>query len=141
MVENVPSAALFGSWSSRAFRTQGRFDILMYTTRAGIDPHEHMVDYWHSRSIPSATNDGAGYNFSRWVNADVDAALETAGVSTNLSTRAAAYQSVCAAVDAELPHIYLYERAEIHATHAGLTGFSINPWAVQSWNAATWNKE
>lgn len=141
VVENIPSAALFGSWSSRAIRTQGRFDILMYTTRAGVDPHEHMVGYWHSRSIPSAANDGAGFNYSRWVNPAADAALELAGDSTDLTVRAAAYQTVCELVDAELPHIYLYERAEIHATRSGLTGFRVNPWAAQSWNAAEWDKE
>jgi ABC-type transport system substrate-binding protein len=39
----------------------------------------------------------------------------------------------------ELPHIYLYDRAEIHATREGLTGYVPNPWQYQTWNIGEWD--
>jgi hypothetical protein len=43
------------------------------------------------------------------------------------------------AIDAELPHIYLYDRAEIHATREGLTGYEGNPWDFQTWDIGSWD--
>jgi hypothetical protein len=42
------------------------------------------------------------------------------------------------AIAEELPHIYLYNRAEIHATREGLMGYEINTWWNQPWQAAEW---
>jgi hypothetical protein len=38
----------------------------------------------------------------------------------------------------ELPHIYLYDRAEIHATSDKLIGYEINTWDNQTWDAEDW---
>jgi peptide/nickel transport system substrate-binding protein len=140
-IENVPSAELFGSWDSGAFRKHGNFDILMYTTSEGIDPHEQMFGYFDSSNIPTAANNGAGFNYSRWINADADAALAEAGSTPDEAVRAADYQQVCELIDAELPHIYLYDRAEVHLSRANITGFVINPWLGPTWNAEEWDKQ
>jgi peptide/nickel transport system substrate-binding protein len=140
-IENVPSAELFGSWDSGAFRKHGNFDVLMYTTSELVDPHEQMFGYFDSSQIPVAENTGAGFNYSRWINATADAAIAEAGVNPDEATRAANYQTVCEQVDAELPHIYLYDRAEVHLSRANITGFVINPWLGPTWNAEEWDKE
>jgi len=138
-IENVPSAELFGSWANNAFRKHGQFDVIMYTTSDSVDPQSQIDGYFHSSKIPVEANAGNGFNYSRWINATADAAIEEAGSNPDAAARMAAYQVVCEQVDAELPHIYLYDRAEIHMTRARLTGYQVNPWASQSWNAAEWD--
>ncbi len=139
-IENVPSAVLFGSWSSEAFRKYGNFDILMYTTTDGIDPHRQMASYFHSTSIPTEANGGIGNNYSRWINPAADAALDVAGSTPDVETRIAAYQEVCRLIDAELPHIYLYERGDLHGALADVAGFQVNPWGPETWNAEEWTR-
>jgi peptide/nickel transport system substrate-binding protein len=70
--ENVSPSELFGSWASGAFRKHGDFDILMYTTSEGLDPHSHMFGYFHSSNMPTYANGGQGSNYSRWIDAAAD---------------------------------------------------------------------
>ncbi len=138
-IENVPSAELFGSWSSGAFRKHGQFDIVMYTTSDTVDPQSQMDGYFSSSKIPVEANGGNGFNYSRWINPIADAAIQEAGSNPDIAVRKAAYQVACEQIDAELPHIYLYDRAEIHMTRARMTGYQVNPWASQTWNSAEWD--
>ncbi len=140
-IENVPSSELFGSWSNGAFRKHGNFDVLMYTTSDGIDPQSQMFGYFHSSQIPLESNGGTGFNYSRWINAAADAAVAAAGATPDEAERKAQYQVACEEIDAELPHIYLYDRSDIHLSRSNIKGFAVNPWANQSWNAAEWDKE
>ena len=141
-IENVPSAELFGSWESGAFRKHGNFDILMYTTSDGIDPDSQMFGYFHSSSIPVEANGGAGFNYSRWINEAADAAIEAAARTPDLDERKAQYQIACEQIDAELPHIYLYDRADIDLTRSNFKNYRINGWEnVRSWNAEEWYLE
>jgi peptide/nickel transport system substrate-binding protein len=140
-IENVPSAELFGSWASGAFRKHGNFDVLMYTTNDTIDPHSQMEGYFASWKIPLESNAGEGFNYSRWINAEADEAIRLAGSTANVEERDAAYQTVCEKVAEELPHIYLYDRSEIHLTRARLTGYELSPWWSQSWNSQEWDIE
>jgi len=140
-IENVPSDELFGSWANGAFRKHGNFDILMYTTSDGIDPQSQMFGYFHSSQIPLESNAGTGFNYSRWINAEADAALEAAGATPNEAERVAQYQIACEQIDAELPHIYLYDRSEVHLSRSNIVNFKVNTWNNQSWNSAEWDKE
>ncbi len=141
-IENVPSSELFGSWSSGAFRKHGNFDILMYTTNDTIDPQDQMFGYFHSSSIPTEANGGAGFNYSRWINEASDAALVEAASTPDQAKRKAAYQISCEQIDAELPHIYLYDRADIDLTVSNLINYRINGWETQrSWNTYDWDFE
>jgi len=141
-IENVPSSELFGSWASGAFRKHGQYDVLMYTTSDGIDPQEQMEGYFASWNMPTEANGGTGFNYSRWVNEEADAALQAAGASPDLAARKAAYQTVCEMIAEDLPHIYLYDRAEIHLSRSNIKNFKVNPWTqTQTWNAEEWDKE
>ncbi len=141
-IENVPSSELFGSWSSGAFRKHGQFDILMYTTSDTIDPQEQMFGYFHSSSIPTEANGGAGFNYSRWINETSDEALVAAAATPDQAERKADYQISCEQIDAELPHIYLYDRADIDLTRSNFRGYRINSWESQrSWNTYDWYLE
>jgi len=136
-IENVPSSVLFGSWSSGAFRKHGQYDVLMYTTSGGIDPHDQMYGYFSTNSMPTEANAGSGFNYSRWIN-PVEDELDAAGKSADIAERQQLYCDVMKAIADELPHIYLYDRAEIHATREGLMGYEINTWDNQPWNVAEW---
>jgi peptide/nickel transport system substrate-binding protein len=137
-IENVPSSELFGSYSSGAFRKHGQYDILMYTTSYGTDPHSHMLGYFGSESIPCDDNSGKGFNYSRWVDAEADAALEIAGASPDLAVRAEAYQILAERIAAGRPHIYLYDRADIDLLAEDFMGYDMNIWESVSWNCAEW---
>jgi peptide/nickel transport system substrate-binding protein len=140
-IENVPSSELFGSWSSGAFRKHGHFDILMYTTSEKIDPQAHMYGYFHKNSIPTKANNGKGFNYVRWINDRASEALDKAGSSPDLEVRKAAYQVACEEIAKDIPHLYLYDRSEIHLTRSNIKGFEVNPWRPQTWNVAEWDKQ
>ncbi|RMF88345.1 MAG: peptide ABC transporter substrate-binding protein, partial [Nitrospinota bacterium] len=112
-IRNVPAAVLFGSWAKKAARKHGRFDILLYTTRPGVDPHAHLYEYFHSSRIPSAANHGQGFNYSRLQDPVVDAALEQAGRTIDLEKRKEAYAVVQRRINELLPHILLYNPLRI----------------------------
>jgi len=138
-IENVPSSELFGSWSSGAFRKHGHFDVLMYTTSDGIDPQSQMFGYFHSSRMPTEANAGTGFNYSRWINHTSDAAIEAAGATPDEGERKAQYQIACEQIAHDLPHIYLYDRSDVHLSRANIVNFNVNPWANQTWNAADWD--
>ncbi len=141
-IENVPSAELFGSWDSGAFRKHGQFDVLMYTTNDSIDPQSQMDGYFSAGRMPVAANNGSGFNYSRWVNDEATAAIEAAGRSASLEERAADYQIACEKIAEELPHIYLYDRAEIGLARKNITGFGVNVFESSiTWNNVDWDKQ
>ena len=137
-IENVPSSELFGSYSGGAFRKHGNFDILMYTTSYGLDPHSHMYGYFGGDSIPCDDNSGTGYNYSRWIDEEADAALEVGGSSPDIKVRAAAYQTLAERIAEGRPHIYLYDRGDIDLLREHFKGYAMNVWLEVSWNSEEW---
>jgi peptide/nickel transport system substrate-binding protein len=137
-IENVPSSVLFASWASGAFRKHGQYDILMYTTYGGIDPHGQMNGYFGAEMMPTEANSGLGYNYSRWVNMEADALVKAAGISPDVVERTELYCEFMGYIADDLPHIYLYDRAEISATREGLMGYVVNTWAYQTTSIVDW---
>ncbi len=144
-IENVPSSVLFGSWSNDADRKKGRYDILMYTTGPGIDPHQQFEGYFHSKNIPTEANGGSGYNYTRHRDAELDKWLDLAGKAPSLEKRAEAYRNAQARVAEIIPHIYLYRRVNVHAFRNNVKGWIPNGYgiidAVATWNVADWYVE
>ncbi|MCB0131784.1 MAG: peptide ABC transporter substrate-binding protein [Caldilineaceae bacterium] len=141
-IENVPSSELFGSWDSGAFRKHGNFDIVMYTTSDSIDPQSQMDGYFSKDKIPVEANGGNGFNYSRWINDVATDAIAAAGATPDVAARKANYQIACEQIDAELPHIYLYDRGEIHLSRSNVTGFAVNVFQNSiTWNVADWTIE
>jgi len=138
-IENVPSAVLFGSWASGAFRRHGQFDMLLYTTSDGVDPQLQVEGYFHKDKMPTEANGGAGFNYSRWVNEPFSQLVEQAGATPDLQKRRELYRQAMEILTDELPHIYLYDRNVIHLTQARVNGFEVTPWWTQSWNVAGWS--
>lgn len=140
-VRNVEQSVLFGGWSDRAARKTGDYDILMYDTGAGINPQAHVFELLASSRIPSEENGGAGGNYSRWSNANVDAWLADAGSNPSLSVRKADYCNIAQAINDELPQIYLYQFADGSALSVHLKGVEANTWAGIGWDVANWYLE
>ncbi len=141
-IENVPSSVLFGSWANDADRKKGRYDILMYTTGGGIDPHEHFYGYYHSKNIPTEENGGTGYNYTRHRDEELDKYLDIAASAPSMEERADAYRKAQTRLDQILPHIYLYRRLNVDAIRSRVKGWIPNGYgivdAVFTWNIADW---
>ncbi len=140
-VRNVEQSVLFGGWSDGAVRKTGDFDILIYDTGAGINPQAHVFELLDSSRIPTEENGGAGGNYSRWSNSQVDAWLDEAGSSPSLSVRKADYCNIAEAINEDLPQIYLYQFADGSALSVHLKGVEPNTWAGISWDVANWYLE
>lgn len=138
-IKNVPSSVLFGSWSDGSARKKGTFDLLMWTTGPGIDPDNHLFNYFHSSSIPSDANKGAGANYSRWKNAQVDDALDAAAKTLDPAKRAASYGIVAKKIGEEIPSIQLYNRLTLNAFKKSLSGFANNVYVGAFWNTQDWS--
>jgi peptide/nickel transport system substrate-binding protein len=138
-IENVPSAVLFGSWASGAFRKHGHFDVLMYTTNPDADPHSQVEGYFASWKMPTAANSGDGFNYARWANKVADDNIKTAGSSADINARKKAYCAVMDEIVKDRPHVYLYSRSNIHAYRERLQGWIGTVWANAGWNAQDWS--
>ena len=137
-VRNVEQSVLFGGWSDRAARKTGDYDVLIYDTGAGINPQGHVYDLLDSSRIPTQSNDGAGGNYSRWSNPQVDAWLEEAGSSPSLTVRKQDYCNVAQAIQDDVPQIYLYQFQDGHALSTHLKGVRPDTWEGISWDIANW---
>jgi peptide/nickel transport system substrate-binding protein len=141
VIDNVPSDVLFAGWDSDGMRKHGRFDILLYTTGpfGALDPDSHLFGNYHSARIPTAENEGSGNNYSRYINTDVDAAIDEAATITDTAKRKELYCSVAANINADLPRIFLYERLLISGFRTELQNFVVSPgpsdftWGSQNW--------
>ena len=144
-IENVPSAVLFGSWANDADRKKGRYDIMMYTTGPGIDPHQQYYGYFHSSQIPTEANGGSGYNYTRHRDAELDKWLDIGAKAPSIAKRAEAYRNAQARAAEIIPHIYLYRRLTIHGFRDRVKGWVPNGYgiidAVETWNIADWYVE
>jgi peptide/nickel transport system substrate-binding protein len=127
VIDNVPSDVLFAGWDSDGMRKHGKYDILLYTTGPGIDPDSHLFSNYHSARIPTADNEGAGNNFSRYINADVDAWIDEAATIADTKQRQALYCKVAEQINKDLPRVYLYERLILSGYRTTLQNFKVSP--------------
>lgn len=134
-VENQPSSLLLSNWAAGSPRKRGNYDILMYTTNAGIDPHSQMFSYFDSKSIPSPDNQG-GINYSRWNDPQTDQLIEQAGTLPDWPKRLALYCQAAQRVVEGATHIYLYQRFNLHSFNNRVQGWVPSSWSGPLWNAA-----
>jgi len=136
-IQNDDFSIIFGSWSDGAPRKLGNFDVLIYDASLTLEPHASLRNQFHSSAIPSADNP-AGANYSRWVNAQADAALERAGSTVDVPTRQAAYCELAELIATELPQLHLFLFTEGYGTSYRLTGFQGNMWGSLTWDVQNW---
>jgi peptide/nickel transport system substrate-binding protein len=137
-IQNQPSAVILsGSCTGKDPRKLGTFDMLMYASTPGIDPHSTILPRYHSKQIPTQA-DCSGQNYTRFKNADVDKAIDEAGGTLDIEKRKAAYAKVMKALNDAYVIIWMYDRANIDARVTGLQGFQGNVWRRFTWNIQDW---
>ncbi|WP_448337808.1 peptide ABC transporter substrate-binding protein [Chloroflexus aurantiacus] len=138
-IENMPSDVFFAGGESDGIRDTGKFDIILYTTGPGLDPDSHLFSNYSSARIPTAENDWAGANFSRYINPDVDTWIDEAAIVMDQAARKELYCKVATQINQDLPRIFLYERLSITAHRQEFHNLTISPsfvdfaWAAQDW--------
>lgn len=138
-IENAPSSVVIGTWDANSPRRHGNFDIIMYTTNAGIDPHSQMVNLWASWQIPSDKN-RSGTNYTRFNDPKADALLNQAGAEPDIAKRKSLYCLLTQMTYDQANMIYLYQRLDIHSYRDRVQGtVANNPWDNVGWNSKDWS--
>lgn len=137
-IENAPSSVVIGTWDGGSPRRHGNFDIIMYTTNAGIDPHSQMVNLWSSANIPSVDNKG-GLNYTRFNNPKADDLLKQASGEPDPAKRRDMYCQLAQMTYDQANMIYLYQRSAIDSYRDKVLGFTSNAWSNTAYNAKEWS--
>jgi len=137
-IENAPSSVVIGTWDGGSPRRHGNFDIIMYTTNAGIDPHSQMVNLWSSANIPSVDNKG-GLNYTRFNDPKADDLLKQASGEPDPAKRRDMYCQLAQMTYVQANMIYLYQRSAIDSYRDKLVGFTPNAWSNTAYNAKEWS--
>jgi peptide/nickel transport system substrate-binding protein len=139
-IKNQPSSTLLsGSWSSGNPRSRGTFDLVMYASSPGVDPHQTMATRFTTKGIPSTANGGIGANYSRVSDPVIDAAIDEAGSTPDQEKRAAAYKRAITRLNELVPLIWMYERSNIEAFRTSVSGYKGSTWADITWNTQDWS--
>ncbi len=138
-IKNVPSSVLFGSYSQGAARKRGSFDINMYASSPEPDPHQDIAGRLDSANIPRAANNGIGFNYNRFSDANVDKLIAQAGQTADQEQRKKLYGEILKAFNDAYTNIWLYNRSNIDAYRANVSGYSGNGWENLTWNSQNWS--
>jgi len=136
-IENAPSSVVIGTWDGASPRRRGNFDIIMYTTNAGIDPHSQMVNLYASWMIPHEGNKG-GVNYTRFSDPKVDELLNAAAKEPDMNKRRDLYCQIVKIGQEATNMIYLYQRLDLDSYRDRLQGWVPNAWDNIGWNAEDW---
>jgi peptide/nickel transport system substrate-binding protein len=136
-IQNYDFSIIFGTFEDNSPRAVGDYDMLIFDRGFTTEPQGYNYDAYHSSRIPSAENPTGG-NYFRWINPEVDAAIEEAGVSFDVQTRKDAYCKVGQAVIDDLPQVYLYLFQDNYGIADNLEGYTLSTWGSMSWGAQNW---
>lgn len=136
-IENAPSSVVIGTWDNASPRRRGNFDIIMYTTNAGIDPHSQMTNLYASWMIPHEGNKG-GLNYTRFSDPKVDELLQAAAKEPDMNKRKDLYCQIAKIGQEATNMIYLYQRLDLDSYRDRLQGWVPNAWDNNGWNAEDW---
>lgn len=136
-IQNYDFSIIFGTYEDNSPRMVGDFDMLLFDRGFTIEPHGYNNEAYTSTNIPTSENP-AGGNYFRWVNPEVDAALEVAGSNFDLETRKEAYCQIAEQVHKDVPQIYLYVFQDGYGFADNLTGYTVSTWGSMAWGAQNW---
>jgi len=136
-IQNEDFSVIFGSWSDRAPRKTGDFDIQIYDGLVEAEPQDTVISQWRSDQIPSAENP-EGRNYFRWVSQEADEAISRAGSTPDLNERKEAYCILAAEINKDLPNLYLYLMKDGYGFNKKLHGYVVSTWGSMTWDVANW---
>ena len=139
-IKNQPSAVLLsGSYTAGDPRKKGNIDLWMYASSPAIDPHQTVNQRYTSGNIPTAANNGAGQNYTRFSNPEVDRLIADAGSTVDQARRAKDYADALKILNDNVPIIWMYDRQLLDAFRSNVSGFKGNTWDNITWNAQDWS--
>ena len=109
----------------------GKFDLSLAGWYSGTDPDD-------SSQLTCANVAPAGYNYSRYCNAEMDAAQKMALDNYDRPTRKKAYSEIQHLLARDIPEVYFYYLRTMQPVSENFKGFRPNP-VVESWNAWEWS--
>jgi peptide/nickel transport system substrate-binding protein len=136
-IQNYDFSIIFGSYEDQSPRKIGDYDMLIFDRGFTVEPQAYVYNAYLSTNIPSPENPGGG-NYFRWVNPEVDAALEKAGSNFDLEVRKEAYCEIGKLVNTDLPQVYLYVFQDGYGFADNLTGYTVSTWGSMAWGAQNW---
>lgn len=136
-IQNYDFSIIFGTYEDNSPRAIGDYDMLIFDRGFTTEPQGYNFDAYHSSRIPTAENPTGG-NYFRWVNPEVDKALEIAGSNFDIQTRKDAYCTVGQAVIDDMPQVYLYLFQDNYGVADNLEGYVLSTWGSMSWGAQNW---
>ena len=122
---------LYGPVSEHGILSSGNYDAGLQTWYAGVDPDD-------STQLLCDQVPPAGYNWSRYCDAGLDAAERLALERYDRPSRERAYAIVQERLARDAPYVYLWWPRQIEATATDLRGFEPNG-IVEDWNAHAWS--
>lgn len=139
-IRNVPGAQLTAPWASNGIRKRGTFDVLLAQVGlgAGEDPQSYLAARRRCDAVPSAQNNGAGSNWERYCDPQVDALLDRAGSVLDEATRASLYAQALARLNDAAVNIWLFDHSRVEALHRDVRGHQGNAWMPATYDADRW---
>jgi peptide/nickel transport system substrate-binding protein len=138
VLQNYPSATLLGSWAANSPRNRGAYDISMYASSPDADPHGTLSPRYTTAGIPTVQNNGAGFNYHRFSNPDVDRLIDHAGSTLDPDQRKKDYHDALKIMNDNYIGVWIYNRAILDAHRTNLYGWSPNGWDNFTWNSQDW---
>jgi ABC-type transport system substrate-binding protein len=137
-VKNYPSSVLLGSWAANSPRNRGAYDISMYASSPDADPHTTLAPRYTTAGIPTVQNNGAGFNYHRFSNADVDKLIDHAGTTLDPDQRKKDYHDALKIMNDNYIGVWIYNRANLDGYRTNVYGWTPNGWDNFTWNVQDW---
>jgi peptide/nickel transport system substrate-binding protein len=122
---------MFAPYAAGGIYQRGNFDLAWYTMTLGVDPD--ASGRFTSGAVPPH-----GQNYSRYRNAEMDAAQAAGLTSFDRAARKRAYARSQELLARDVPVVFVFWPKNIDASDARLHGFAPNP-VTPAWNAQDWS--
>jgi peptide/nickel transport system substrate-binding protein len=138
------TAVLFANWPDVAADTKcnlshGNYDTSEFAYVLSFDLFGDYYYSYHTDQIPTDANKGDGYNYLRFSNPEMDAALDTLKSAIQADAQLEAVYTVQQLYIDQVPEVVLYYRAEVRGVSAKLNNFLKNPGTSSDmWNVEDW---
>ncbi|AFY38032.1 extracellular solute-binding protein family 5 [[Leptolyngbya] sp. PCC 7376] len=140
-LKSIDASVFFSGDPANADTTE-RFvaDLQMFTTgNTNPDPMPYLKRYTCDQ-IPTMANSWTGDNYSRYCNSDYDELWTTTNKELDPAKRQAAIIEMNDLLINNFVVIPLVHRAETAGVSSKLSGVSLTPWDMNTWNIAEWKK-
>jgi peptide/nickel transport system substrate-binding protein len=133
-IKSYPANLLFATYGQGGIMTTGKYDLAVTGWIAGYDPDDHSL--FASDQIPRPEHPD-GVNYTRYHNAEMDAAQRAALSSYDESTRKKAYSEIQKLLARDVPEDFIWFPRQAQPINPEFKGFAPNP-VNEAWNAYEW---